>query len=460
MFMKGNRILMKKKGMALLLACTLIGQPVITLADNNLEEPIVEDIQLNEEINLDEILNFDNLDLFNEEDLDLKIEPIEIDIDFDAIKSPIITGTELDGSNVAPSTSSAKIATTLTGEQFVKVLGKEARRIGQEQGIYASVMIAQACLETGFGSSGLNNEPYNNLFGIKGSYKGKSVSMKTWEEYGGKAVDIVDSFKAYPSYKESMEDYANLMVNGISGSPDFYKGSLKSNASSYKEATKFLTGKYATDSQYAGKLNKIIESYDLTKYDKPLYIEVKKEDRETLTSISEENNISVEKLLELNPSIKDEDKTIKKDRKIVLDSDYNNENFVFPLKLEDYEISSDFGFRADPTGSSGNYHEGIDIPAASGTPVYATSNGTVIETGTDPSAGNFVIVQHDNGILSYYLHLSSIKTKADEKVDSKTVLGNVGSTGNSTGPHLHFGMGTNKWKNFFNPKLFVTIKED
>lgn len=455
---------MKKRIMAFLLAFAILTQPAIALADDNIENQAGEEtekigyIDEIEDLEIEEF-NFDDLDLFNDEDIDINIEPIEIDIDFDSIKSPIITGTEFDGSNVV-SSSDAKIPTTLTGEQFVKVLGKEARRIGQEEDIYASVMIAQACLETGFGSSGLNNEPYNNLFGIKGSYKGKSVSMKTWEEYSGEAVNIVDSFKAYPSYKESMEDYANLMVNGISGNSDFYKGALKSRSSNYKEATSFLTGKYATDSQYASKLNKIIESYDLTKYDNPLYIDIKKHDKENLTSISESTNISVEKLLELNPSIKDEDKIIKKDKRIILDSDYHTENFVFPLKLEEYSISSGFGFREDPTGYSGNYHGGIDIPAETGTPVYAANNGIVIETGTDPSAGNFVIVQHDNGLLSYYFHLSAIKTKADEKVNSKTVIGNVGSTGNSTGPHLHFAMGTNKWKNFINPKLFVEIDEE
>ena len=161
-----------------------------------------------------------------------------------------------------------------TTDQFLKKIATSAQEIGQKEGIYASVMMAQAILESGSGNSLLASEPNYNLFGIKGTYEGKSVLFNTLEQdSNGANYQIHATFRKYPSYKESLEDYAKLIKGGLSNNKDFYKPTWKSEAKSYKEATKYLEGRYATDKQYAKKLNAIIESYDLTKYDEP-----KKED--------------------------------------------------------------------------------------------------------------------------------------------------------------------------------------
>lgn len=86
-----------------------------------------------------------------------------------------------------------------------------------------------------------------------------------------------------------------------------------------------------------------------------------------------------------------------------------------------------------------SFHPGIDIPNPIGTPVAATDKGVVTFAGwTNSGHGNLVIVTHNLGFVSYYAHLSTIKVKLGQSIASGEVIGNVGSTGNSTGAHLHF----------------------
>ena len=159
-------------------------------------------------------------------------------------------------------------ALTETQTQFMKKIVPAAKKVSAGKNLYTSVMIAQAVLETGWGQSTLSQEPNNNLFGVKGNYKGQSVVMNTLEDSGGmNYYTIQDSFRKYPSYVESLEDYANLLLNGLSWNRNFYAGTWKSNTTSYRDATAYLTGRYATDSGYASKLNYLIETYNLTQYD-------------------------------------------------------------------------------------------------------------------------------------------------------------------------------------------------
>lgn len=155
-----------------------------------------------------------------------------------------------------------------TTDQFIEKIGETSREVGQKNGIYSSVMIAQAILESGSGNSSLASEPNYNLFGIKGKFEDQSVSFRTLEQDdAGSSFQITAEFRKYPSYKESLEDYAKLLKQGISGNQDFYKPAWKDQTESYKDATKYLQGRYATDKQYAEKLNAIIEAYELTEFD-------------------------------------------------------------------------------------------------------------------------------------------------------------------------------------------------
>ena len=106
--------------------------------------------------------------------------------------------------------------------------------------------------------------------------------------------------------------------------------------------------------------------------------------------------------------------------------------------LEGGWISSTFGFRQSPFTDKREFHSGVDIAAHKGTPVRATANGTVSFAGYKGSYGKAVSINHGFGILTRYAHLSSLHVKKGQNVVRGDVIGEVGSTGRSTGPHLHY----------------------
>jgi len=110
--------------------------------------------------------------------------------------------------------------------------------------------------------------------------------------------------------------------------------------------------------------------------------------------------------------------------------------FRFPL--QSYRVSSPYGVRSDPFTGHSSMHRGIDMAAPAGTPVFAVADGTVTATGFDPVLGNYVIITHSNNMTSHYGHLQRVETVLRSQVKSGTLIGRVGTTGRSTGPHLHF----------------------
>jgi len=101
-------------------------------------------------------------------------------------------------------------------------------------------------------------------------------------------------------------------------------------------------------------------------------------------------------------------------------------------------VSSSFGQREDPFNNSERFHSGIDIAADYGSAINAAAEGTVITSGTLPGYGKAVIVSHGNGLTTLYGHISSAVAKEGQKVKKGELIARVGSTGRSTGPHLHF----------------------
>ena len=178
--------------------------------------------------------------------------------------------------------------------QFLRNIIPAAQNVARGKDIYASVMIAQAALESGWGTSALSKAPNHNLFGVKGSYNGQSVNMQTLEDSGGQNYySIQADFRKYPSYQESLEDYADKIVNGISGAPLFYSGAWKSKTNSYQDATAYLTGRYATDTAYGSKLNRIIEQFGLTKYDTETAVNMAEEIASNETNTTTGNSYTV-----------------------------------------------------------------------------------------------------------------------------------------------------------------------
>ena len=166
---------------------------------------------------------------------------------------------------------------------------------------------------------------------------------------------------------------------------------------------------------------------------------------ETPETIAKKYSVSADKVAMANSLTENQSLTVgrtvfvagaKMDRIALLE--INGDLFKNPLHSS-YYISSRFGWRVSPFDSSKRtYHGGIDMACPTGTPIYAASEGTVITAGWSNVYGNYVIVSHHSGYKTLYGHMSSILVTKGQYVYTTTKIGKVGSTGQSTGPHLHF----------------------
>ncbi|APG63782.1 hypothetical protein LPB140_10150 [Sphingorhabdus lutea] len=117
------------------------------------------------------------------------------------------------------------------------------------------------------------------------------------------------------------------------------------------------------------------------------------------------------------------------------------------------EMSSGFGFRSDPFNGRGAMHSGLDFRGAHGTPILAAADGVVSFAGGQSGYGNTVEITHANGLMTRYAHLSAINVKVGQKLLTGTQVGKMGSTGRSTGTHLHFEVRVNGQA--INPRKFL-----
>ncbi|PMD72070.1 glycoside hydrolase family 73 protein [Companilactobacillus nuruki] len=170
-------------------------------------------------------------------------------------------------SNTTAIIQAASGVTAAQQQAFLAQAVPMAQKAASQYGLYTSVMLAQAILESAWGTSTLATQGYN-LFGIKGDYNGAYVTMPTSEWSASQGwYTIYANFRKYPSYYESFADNGNKLRNGVSWNSSYYSGTWKENTSSYKDATAWLQGRYATAPNYASSLNNLISTYNLTQYD-------------------------------------------------------------------------------------------------------------------------------------------------------------------------------------------------
>jgi len=131
---------------------------------------------------------------------------------------------------------------------------------------------------------------------------------------------------------------------------------------------------------------------------------------------------------------------------------------LWPLKGVHGNITTRFGWTIHPFTHLGYLHTGVDIAWALGTPVEATANGTVVQTGYTEDAGNYITIQHKYGFTTRYLHLLEIVTRKGNHVNRGETIGYLGSTGLSTGPHLHYEVRLGA--NYVDPMNFLLITPD
>jgi len=162
---------------------------------------------------------------------------------------------------------------------------------------------------------------------------------------------------------------------------------------------------------------------------------------DTLESIAKVYNISSERIAELNSlsggSLEPGKRLFLPDARLsnIALREINGDLFAWPIRGW---ITSWFGWRNDPFTGLRSFHTGIDIGASHGTSIRAAMEGAVSAIGYSAVSGNYVVLAHHSGYSTMYAHLSSIAVRTGQRVSTSTIIGAVGSTGYSTGPHLHF----------------------
>ena len=164
---------------------------------------------------------------------------------------------------------------------------------------------------------------------------------------------------------------------------------------------------------------------------------------ESLNGISVKYKVSIEELLDVNDL---DDETLHSGQELFIPGARMDatslkkamgELFAYPIKAA-WRLTSRFGRRADPFTGVTSSHTGIDMACPTGTPIYASMSGKVVVAGWNNIFGNYVIINHENGYQTLYGHMSKILTTSGQRVNQGARIGLVGSTGYSTGPHLHF----------------------
>ena len=277
------------------------------------------------------------------------------------------------------------IPSFITQEMIIAAL-----KCQDETGYPASVTIAQIIQESGFGKYGPGGEDhqglsylayqYCNLFGVKGTGTAGSVSMRTGEQTSsGKYYTTTADFRVYNTYTECIEDRTKLIKRAYS---DLISGVTDANTFAAR-----IGSRWATSLQYSQHLIQQMERYDLYRLD-----------RMTLLDFSEMIG-------------------------------------QFSDPCPGSYLTSSFGYR----DFDHKFHKGIDLGTNGEIlPVYAAESGTVVKAEYDNLAGNWVLIDHRNGLTTKYMHFSHTFVKEGQEVTKGQQIGLTGTTGRSTGIHLHF----------------------
>ena len=160
----------------------------------------------------------------------------------------------------------------------------------------------------------------------------------------------------------------------------------------------------------------------------------------TIKDLEADLKYQTDLIASLEKEITDEQRAILKANGITLG--YDGSGFANPAPKYTV-ITSEFGWRRDPFTGLKAYHNGIDMAADEGTPIVAAYTGIVGEASYNSSMGNYIYLEHGDGLRTIYLHASKLYVKKDDIVIKGEVIGAIGSTGRSTGPHLHFSVRLN-----------------
>lgn len=134
----------------------------------------------------------------------------------------------------------------------------------------------------------------------------------------------------------------------------------------------------------------------------------------------------------------------------------DNGELVLHWPLGTFRPTSPFGYRRDPINGKLRFHSGLDLSAPPSTTIHAAAPGVVLFAAYSGGYGNYVVMQHANGVRTHYAHLAHLFVEAGDQLTQRAPLGTVGSTGRATGPHLHYAISMSG--NFVDPTLYTNTK--
>lgn len=125
--------------------------------------------------------------------------------------------------------------------------------------------------------------------------------------------------------------------------------------------------------------------------------------------------------------------------------------------VDDGRITSEFEFRSNPLNGEFEFHNALDIATLHGAPIYAAASGTVVESGTSSTLGKYIVIDHKNGFKTKYGHCSKLLVSEGTVIREGEIIAEIGSTGDSTGPHVHFAASKNGV--YFNPQHLYKLED-
>ena len=304
---------------------------------------------------------------------------------------------------------SKNLPKTKTTSEYVAKWAPLAISQMKKHGIPASITLAQGIIESGNGTSALTVQAFNH-FGIKGSYEGKTWCGDTTEFRDGAIGNEQACFKSYPNDEASFEDHSNLLLKSRYTAKT--KGLSITDYVGWANALK--SAGYATAPTYAQTLIDTIEKLGLNEYD-----------------VDNGLNLVKDKLAIINTKLGGETKGKQ----------------YFPS-------ASKRSFGMQTLQGTTRMHYGQDYPASTGIKVLVLKPGKCIISKYSDSAGNYVKIKHDDNTVTTYMHFSELLVNKGDRIESGTVIGLIGSTGHSTGPHLHFEYRPNINSEPENPKAY------
>ncbi|MCR4786975.1 MAG: peptidoglycan DD-metalloendopeptidase family protein [Lachnospiraceae bacterium] len=189
-------------------------------------------------------------------------------------------------------------------------------------------------------------------------------------------------------------------------------------------------------------------------------IETKKGEIERLSSDISNKEAAIEEyeaeIAAQNETIQALEAAVAEERKRLAEEQnrrYDGGMFTFPCPNMK-RVSDEYGYRIHPTLGIEKFHNGVDMAAPSGSPILAAYNGKVVAADYSSTMGNYIMINHGDGLYTIYMHASALYVSKGQEVSKGQTIAAVGSTGRSTGPHLHFGV--RKDGNYVNPWQYLS----